>query len=118
MSNNQSELDEIIFKVAEGDLEFKQELTLAIYNALLELQNKYVEATHEKNESKILQIRHKLKPTLIMFNFHSIMDELKIGKEILSQKGFDKSFQTHFLSLNEKLNLAISEVHSLTMEIN
>jgi len=116
MADIQSELEQIIFNVAEGDLEFKQELTCAIYNGLIELKNIYEEAAVEKNEYKIQQIRHKLKPTLVMFEFNSVMKELIIGKELLDQNGFDQSFYHHYSELQQQLKIAISLVHSLTQD--
>lgn len=109
------ELDQLISDMSDGDSEFKRELTLAIYTGLVELKEKYSEGAFEKNDTKIQQIRHKLKPTLSMFELVHIVEELQTGKEIIESEGFGgKAFAVHFKNLQEKLDLAIRRVYELT----
>lgn len=108
------ELNLRILEMSEGDEEFQSELTHAIYNGLLDLQTKYREGVTAKNEIIIQQIRHKLKPTLSMFEFDDLIEELQNGKEILESRGFNEDFDVHFASLNTKLEVAIERVFILT----
>lgn len=108
------ELNLRILEMSEGDEEFQSELTHAIYNGLLDLQTKYREGVKAKNEIIIQQIRHKLKPTLSMFKFHDLIEELQNGKEILESRGFNEDFDIHFASFNAKLEAAIERVFQLT----
>lgn len=108
------ELDQLISEMADGDKEFKSQLTLAIHQGLLELKEKYTEGSSEKDDHKIQQIRHKLKPTLMMFELTHIIDELQTGKEIIESEGFDcAAFKVHYQRLNEKLDVAILRVYKL-----
>lgn len=113
MSNYYPELNQRILEMAEGDDEFRIELTSAIYNGLLELQAKYSEAISEKDEVKIQQIRHKIKPTLSMFEFDHLADSLSEGKVILESEGFGKAFEVHFQDLQKKIQVALVEVSRL-----
>lgn len=109
------DLNQRIFDMSEGDEEFQKELTLAIYNGLVDLKEKYGEGSLEKDDLKIQQIRHKLKPTLSMFDLNHIVDELQVGKEIIESEGFDgDNFNAHYKNLQEKLDIAIKRVYDLT----
>lgn len=112
--HNYPELNQRILEMAEGDEEFRIELTRAIYNGLMELQSKYCEGLEEENETIIQQIRHKLKPTLSMFEFSDLIEELQNGKDILESKGFGEEFVLHFESLNSMLEVAVERVFQLT----
>lgn len=113
MSNYYPELNQRILEMAEGDDQFRIELTSAIYNGLLELQAKYSEAISEKDEVKIQQIRHKIKPTLSMFEFDRLADSLSEGKTILESEGFGEAFEAHFEDLLKKITIALIEVSRL-----
>lgn len=109
------DLDQLISDMADGDKEFQLELTVAIHRGLVELKEIYSIGSSEKNEVKIQQIRHKLKPTLSMFELSHIIEELQIGKDIIEGEGFDAvAFSTHYQNLNNKLDLAIKRVFELT----
>jgi hypothetical protein len=79
------------------------------------LKEKYDEGSITKNEMILIQIRHKFKPTLSMFEFHDIIAELQYGKEILETNGFDPAFEAHRISLNSKLEIALMELMQLTV---
>jgi hypothetical protein len=113
MSNFYPELNQRILDMAEGDDEFRIELTSAIYNGLLELEAKYAEGFYERDEVKIQQIRHKIKPTLAMFEFELLTDSIQEGKAILESEGFGKAFENHFHDFVQKVQLAIKEVNQL-----
>lgn len=107
------DLNDRILDISEGDTEFMAELTTAIHNGMKELKQKYSEGKFEKNESTIQQIRHKLKPTLIMFEFNDILEELQEGKGIVEKDGFNQEFDRHYNQLMKKLELAIDRVETL-----
>lgn len=113
MSNYYPELNQRILEMSDGDDEFRLELTSAIYNGLIELQSKYEEGLKEKDEVKIQQIRHKIKPTLMMFEFDGLTDSLNEGKAILESQGFCPAFEIHFKDFLKKVELAIKEVGQL-----
>lgn len=109
------DLRSLISSVADGNLEFESQLTMAIHQGLKELKDKYDEGSITKNEMILSQIRHKLKPTLSMFEFHDIIVELQYGKEILASNGFDPAFEAHRISLNSKLDISLMESIQLTV---
>ena len=88
---------------------------MAIYLGLVELKEKYKEGVAEKDDVKIQSIRHKLKPTLSMFELCHIIEELQAGKEIIESEGFENdSFKVHYDKLQEKLDAGIQRVYELT----
>lgn len=113
MTQFYTELPQRIQEMAEGDEEFRIELTQAIYQGLLELKEKYSEGLQEHDMVKIQQIRHKVKPTLAMFDLDLLTDCLQRGKEILEAEGFDGDFKNHFEDFTKKVDQAILEVGSL-----
>lgn len=113
MSNFYPDLSQRILEMSEGDDEFRMELTSAIYNGLLELESKYSEGLQNRDELKIQQIRHKVKPTLTMFEFDHLTNSLHEGKTILETEGFGASFELHFGDFLEKVKIAVAEVGKL-----
>ncbi|MBC6368050.1 hypothetical protein [Algoriphagus sp. AK58] len=113
MTNYYPELNQRILEMSEGDDEFREELTQAIYKGLIELKQIYSEGTIERDIVKIQQIRHKLKPTLSMFDFDLLTENLQKGKELLESSGFEGEFEVHFKDFIEKVDLAIQEVENL-----
>ncbi|MDX5476863.1 MAG: hypothetical protein LPJ98_00285 [Cyclobacteriaceae bacterium] len=113
MTQIYTELPKRISEMAEGDEEFKSELTRAIFNGLLELKEVYAEGLKDRDLVKIQQIRHKLKPTLSMFDLDPLTKSLQEGKEILETEGFTSKFQVHFKDFFTKVEQAIAEVGDL-----
>ncbi len=84
-----------IDEMAEGDMEFRNELITAIHNSLIELKEKYLEGSEEENIETIQQIRHKVKPTLALFEIEKLNDVVLNGKTIIEENGFKGPFLTH-----------------------
>jgi hypothetical protein len=117
MSDCCPDLNQRILKMAEGDDEFRVELIAAIYSGLQELKSIYAEGLAEKNEVKIQQIRHKVKPTLAMFGFDELAKVIQEGKEILESEGFGTAFEDHFQIFLSAIALTLKEVSCLTGHI-
>ncbi|WP_026951723.1 hypothetical protein [Algoriphagus mannitolivorans] len=113
MTQIYTELPKRISEMAEGDEEFRSELTQAIFNGLLELKEKYAEGLKDQDMVMIQQIRHKVKPTLLMFDLEPLTISLQEGKEILETEGFSSKFQDHFHDFFNKVEQAIAEVGTL-----
>ncbi|MEX2593282.1 MAG: hypothetical protein WD426_10940 [Anditalea sp.] len=77
-------------EMAEGDMEFRSQLLHAIYTSIQDLKKKYVEGLTLHNEEIIQQARHKIKPTLSLFELKKLNDILQEGKTLVSSKGFDE----------------------------
>jgi hypothetical protein len=113
MTHIYTALPQRVLEMAEGDEEFRMELTNAIFKGLIELKEKYTEGLLHQDLVKIQQIRHKLKPTLSMFELDPLTQSLQEGKEILDNFGFSEKFQNHFLDFTQKVEQAIKEVGTL-----
>ncbi len=113
MNNTSPEMYQRILEVAEGDLEFEKKLIGAVYSGLVELRTVYVQGYEERNEVKIQQIRHKIKPTITMFDFRHLALALQSGKEILESEGFRASFDLHLQVFLLLIDQALEEVSTL-----
>lgn len=113
MSLAYPKLNQRILEMAEGDEEFQEELTKAIYKGLVELKEKYVQGAETHDEYIIQQIRHKVKPTLEMFEITDLSEILQNGKVIIESKGFENDFECHLEQFLEKIEIAIQEVGNL-----
>ncbi len=107
------EFNNKILEIADGDEDFKMELIKAIHNGLIELKTIYSKGYQEKDQLIIQQIRHKLKPTLAMFDFEDLIVEIQKGKEILELEGFTENFSYHFSTLEQLIERAIFKVNLL-----
>jgi hypothetical protein len=113
MNNFYKELNLRILEMSDGDEEFKIELTSAILSGLVELKTVYGDGIREQNEVKIQQIRHKIKPTLSMFDFDLLIDCLNEGKCIFESQGFGDAAAIHFQDFLQKVSIAIEKVNQL-----
>jgi hypothetical protein len=113
MRNFYPELNQKIQEISEGDEEFRVELTQAIYVGLLELKEQYLEGFKKKDGVVIQQVRHKVKPTLSMFQFDQLIETLQKGKEILDAQGFVVDFTSHLEDFKLEVDRAIHDVSAL-----
>jgi hypothetical protein len=113
MSNCYPELNERILEIAEGDDNFRIELISAIYMGLLELKSVYLEGAAQSDRIKIQQIRHKMKPTISMFDLDQLADALRLGKIILESEGFGPAFDSHLSDFVILVDSALVEVGRL-----
>ncbi|MFC3881251.1 hypothetical protein ACFOSV_13750 [Algoriphagus namhaensis] len=102
-----------IDEMADGDQDFKSQLTRAIKSGMEELKQKYEEGMIQSNEMIIQQVRHKVKPTLMLFGFDDLIEFLNEGKVILESEGFGPSFNAHAKQVSGQLEKAIAQLHSL-----
>lgn len=105
MDNNENINFHKVEEMAEGDMEFKSELLNAIYTSIQDLKKKYVEGLTLQNEEIIQQARHKIKPTLSLFELKKLNDILQEGKALVSSGGFDELelHQGKFLQATDEL---------------
>jgi|SRR5690606_9757617 hypothetical protein len=75
-------------EMAEGDIDFKAELLHALYTSVQDLQIKYLEGLRSQDEEVLQQARHKIKPTVTLFQLKKIHSVLSEGKTIISTTGF------------------------------
>lgn len=101
-------------EMAEGDMEFRSQLLNAIYSSIQDLKIKYVEGLSSHDEEIIQQARHKIKPTLSLFELKKLSSILQEGKKLISSEDFEKlhAHQNRFLmaieDLLEDLNVVIN----------
>ena len=80
-TNENINLDRIE-EVAEGDKEFQSQLLLAIKTSLEDLKLRYLEGVASKNVTVLQQARHKIKPTLSLFELKRLSVVLRQGKAL------------------------------------
>ncbi|MCH7411888.1 hypothetical protein MM213_00195 [Belliella sp. R4-6] len=86
---------ERIEEMADGDSDFRYELIVAIHTSLTELKEKYLEGAENENSEAIHHIRHKVKPTMSLFEIERLRKSIQDGKEIIEEKGFKAEFLEH-----------------------
>lgn len=101
---------EKINEMTDGDADFKAELVIAIYNSLIELKDTYIEGAANEDEETIQEIRHKVKPSLQMFEVNPLNDILSEGKDIIESSGFGPEFLAHFEKFLDAVQEAIDFV--------
>ncbi|UJP63902.1 hypothetical protein [Mongoliitalea daihaiensis] len=99
--------------MTEGDAEFKTELIMALYNSLNELKERYLQGAREQNITAIQEIRHKVKPSLSLFEMHDLTRIVYEGKDILEEHGFSSLFRDHLILFKQHVELAISYIQPL-----
>ncbi len=99
-------------EMAEGDENFKKELLRAIYTSIQDLKVKYVEGISSHSLEKLQQARHKIKPTLSLFELKRLTAILQEGKAHVSAKGFEDldSHQNQFSEVTDELLKDLEEV--------
>ncbi len=99
-------------EMAEGDLEFRSQLLVAIYTSIQDLKIKYVEGLSLHNEEIIQQARHKIKPTLSLFELRKLSSILQEGKMLFSVNSFEELniHKNEFLLAIEELLKELNEV--------
>lgn len=99
-------------EMTEGDAGFRAELLQALYTSIQDLQAKYVEGLSSRNEEALQQARHKIKPTVTLFQLKRIQSVLSEGKSIFSTKRFATldQHETEFLKVTDDLLKELEEV--------
>lgn len=98
-------------EMAEGDTDFKAELLHALYTSIQDLQTRYVEGLSLQNEEALQQARHKIKPTVTLFQLKKIQSVLSEGKAIVSTKGFAAlgQHESEFIKVTDDLLRELEE---------
>lgn len=101
-------------EMAEGDMDFRAELLQALYTSIQDLQTKYVEGLSSQSEEALQQARHKIKPTVTLFELKKIQSVLLEGKAIVNGKGFAAlgQHETQFIKVTDELLKELEEVMS------
>ena len=99
-------------EMAEGDMEFRAELLHAIYTSIQDLKTKYVEGISLHSEEILQQARHKIKPTVSLFELKRLNVILQEGKTLVSLKGFKEmdNHQDQFIKVAEELLKDLEEI--------
>ncbi len=98
-----------IEELAEGDKDFKAELVFAIHTSLLDLKTQYLEGAKLQDDEIIQMIRHKIKPTLSLFDMEMLTETINKGKELIEKNGFDYKFFEHLEEFKEAVDHALEE---------
>jgi uncharacterized protein YicC (UPF0701 family) len=84
-----------IEEMVEDDLDFRNQLLGAIQVAVEELEVVYLRGINEKDLNSIKQARHKIKPTLGLFDLQRLSTILANGKRLMVEKDFNEEIEAH-----------------------
>ncbi len=101
-----------IEEMAEGDEDFKTELIFAIHTSLLDLKVTYLQGATLKDDETIQMIRHKIKPTLALFDMERLTHTINSGKAMIEVNGFDQTFSAHIDQFLMDIDEALEEAQS------
>lgn len=101
-----------IEEMAEGDEDFKTELIFAIHSSLLDLKVTYLKGATLKDDDTIQMIRHKIKPTLSLFEIDKLTETINYGKAHIERYGFDQGFTAHIEEFLKDVNEALEEIQN------
>ncbi|WP_375582252.1 hypothetical protein [Cyclobacterium xiamenense] len=96
--------------MVEDDLDFKNQLLEAIEIAVTELEATYLRGIEERSLSLIKQARHKIKPTLGLFDLERLGVTLGNGKRLMTEEGFSEGIDAHIKEFREAVQAVLEEV--------
>ncbi|SHM86227.1 hypothetical protein SAMN04488057_104124 [Cyclobacterium lianum] len=99
-----------IEEMVEDDVDFRNQLLDAITVAVEELRNTYVRGIEEKSLPTIKQARHKIKPTLGLFDLEKLAVIIGNGKRLLLENGFGDGIDRHKEEFLDAANEVLEEV--------
>ncbi|MEX2569191.1 MAG: hypothetical protein WD431_24820 [Cyclobacteriaceae bacterium] len=97
--------------MVEGDAEFRKQLLEAIIVAVRELEITYIKGIDGENLDWIKQARHKIKPTMGLFDLQNLAIILGQGKRMISENGFSKDLEHHKKEFLMATNEILEEVN-------
>ena len=100
-----------IEEMVEGDSEFRKQLLEAIIVAVRELKTTYIKGIDHKNLDWIKQARHKIKPTMGLFDLQNLAIILGQGKRMISENGFSAELESHKKAFLSATNEILEEVN-------
>lgn len=96
--------------MVEDDSDFRNQLLDAIQAAVEELRSTYIRGIEEKSLPTIKQARHKIKPTLGLFDLEKLAIIIGNGKRLMLEKGFGEGIEAHKKEFLEAANDVLNEV--------
>ncbi|MBD8489413.1 hypothetical protein IFO69_11725 [Echinicola sp. CAU 1574] len=109
---------EKVQEMSEGDLAFQKELLLAISNSVSELKERYREAIDRKDEELIHQARHKVRPTVTIFELRNLSEVLEDGRKLIAAAGMDANFDNHFQEFLKATDNLLRDIEEGDLGIN
>ncbi|AGA79559.1 hypothetical protein Echvi_3336 [Echinicola vietnamensis DSM 17526] len=103
-----------VHEMSEGDMEFQKELLQAIASSVEELRDRYEEGIEQRDEDLLHQARHKVKPTVTIFELRNLSQVLEEGKQIIRHDELEEKVNSHheqFLKAVDELLREINEMN-------
>ncbi|GAB3664345.1 hypothetical protein GCM10028791_40000 [Echinicola sediminis] len=97
-------------EMAEGDPLFKKELLQAISDSVVELKERYNAGIKSKNVEALNQARHKVKPTILVFELRKLSDVLETGKKLMESEGIHADLLEHQEQFLKTVEDLLSEI--------
>ncbi|GGZ32671.1 hypothetical protein GCM10007049_27740 [Echinicola pacifica] len=99
-----------VHEMAEGDQEFEVELLEAIASSVQELKERYAEAITNRDEKMMHQARHKVRPTVTIFELRKLSKVLENGRQLIETDASDMAFEEHRKEFIQVSNDLLSEI--------
>jgi hypothetical protein len=99
-----------LIELSDGDKEFQKDLAIALAKGLKEFNIKYLESGENHDFEGIKNIRHKFKPSLLMFEIFTLQQIMIEGKQILEENGFGELFSNHMFNFQQAIKASILEM--------
>jgi hypothetical protein len=108
---NFCKIDELV----EGDKEFQNQLLDAIITAIKELEVTYMNALDQKCANTLRLARHKIKPTVGMFELNRLAVVLQEGKYLMAKNGIAEELEAHKHAFLQVTSDLLQELHTFNI---
>ncbi|WP_186757860.1 hypothetical protein [Echinicola salinicaeni] len=101
-----------VHEMSEGDVAFEKELLHAISNSVKELKERYLQGLDKKDPEILHQARHKVKPTITIFELRKLSFVLENGRNLINTKGLNADLDNHYHLFEEAVNDLLADINS------
>ncbi|WP_229239661.1 hypothetical protein [Echinicola soli] len=102
-----------VHEMSEGDMEFQKELLQAIASSVEELKDRYEEAMAQRDEDLLHQARHKVRPTVTIFELRNLSQVLDEGKQIIRHDELEEKINVHHEQFLKVIDELLREIHEM-----
>ncbi|GGF27283.1 hypothetical protein GCM10011339_14240 [Echinicola rosea] len=103
-----------VHEMSEGDLEFQKELLQAIASSVEELKDRYTEAMVQRDEDLLHQARHKVRPTVTIFELRNLSQVLDEGKQVIRHDESEDKVNDHHDQFLKAIDELLREIYEMS----
>ncbi|AWW33319.1 hypothetical protein DN752_23305 [Echinicola strongylocentroti] len=102
-----------VHEMSEGDMEFQKELLQAIASSVEELKERYEDGITKRDEDILHQARHKVKPTVTIFELRNLSQVLDKGRQLIQQDELDERMNEHWEEFSKVADDLLREIYEM-----